>query len=437
MNLLPTLCVVLLQPGLAEAVPDYVNEVRPLLVRRCVACHGPEKQRGGLRLDIGLKIRAGGASGPVVRSGKSGESLLIQAVCGVEGVAVMPPKGPRLSAEEIVLLRRWIDAGAVVPANETVVGGPESKHWGFQPIGRPAAPAVKDTAWVRNPIDAFVLARLEKEGIRPAPEADRVTLIRRLSLDLLGLPPTPGEVDNFLRDERRRRLRAARRPPAGLAALWRTLGSALARPCALCRLQRLQHRHAAADLEVPRLGSRRRQPRPAFRSVRHRAAGRRPAAGRDARSAHRHRFPSQHADQRGRRHRPGAVPRRVGRRPRQHDGLGLPRPDSRLLPVPRPQVRSAVAARILPVLRLLQQRGRADAGTGDAGTDPANERRSGNGSPSSRNSSGRWTPTRREAGEVGRRTDARRARRMLPANDPHHPGHCRQRPQSATGTGAV
>jgi mono/diheme cytochrome c family protein len=198
-----TICCCLLWPALAVAAPDdYANQVKPLLARHCVGCHGPEKQRGGLRVDTVTALRTGGDSGPAVVPGKAGDSLLLKAVCGAEGVKSMPPKGPPLTAAEVAVLRTWVDAGAQGPANETVAPTVKAanKHWSFQPVQHPTPPTVKDTAWVRNPIDNFILARLEEKKIRPSPEADRVTLIRRLSLDLLGLPPTPEQVEAFVND---------------------------------------------------------------------------------------------------------------------------------------------------------------------------------------------------------------------------------------------
>jgi Protein of unknown function (DUF1553)/Protein of unknown function (DUF1549)/Planctomycete cytochrome C len=180
---------------------DYVRFVKPILAQNCVKCHGPDKQRGGLRLDTAAAVREGGDNGPAVAPGHGDKSRLILAVTGADGVKPMPPKGPPLDAAQVAVLRAWIDAGATAPGGE-VAGLAANKHWSFQPIVRPAAPAVKDAAWVRNPIDRFMLARLEKEGVAPSPEADRATLIRRLSLDLLGLPPSPREVDEFVADQR-------------------------------------------------------------------------------------------------------------------------------------------------------------------------------------------------------------------------------------------
>jgi mono/diheme cytochrome c family protein len=205
MRALPTLFALLLVPGLSLAADpvDYTRQIKPLFAKHCAGCHGAEKQRGGLRLDTAKSILKGGNSGPAVAPGKGAESLLVKAVLGAEGVKAMPPRGPRLAPEEAALLRDWIDGGAKAPADEPVqtVTGPASKHWSFQPIARPAEPAVKDRDWPRNPIDRFILSRLEKEGIKPSPEADRPTLIRRLSFDLLGLPPSPEEVDAFVRDK--------------------------------------------------------------------------------------------------------------------------------------------------------------------------------------------------------------------------------------------
>jgi hypothetical protein len=194
-----------LTPIAAIAGPvDYARDVKPILAKHCYACHGAQKQKSGFRLDTATSALKGGDSGPAIVPGKSGESRLIQAVTGAEGVTRMPPREPRLTAQEIALLRAWIDAGARAPTNEVgdTIANAQSKHWSFQPIVRPKEPAVRNSTWVRNPIDRFVLARLEKEGVTPSPEADRITLIRRLSLDLLGLPPSLDEVNAFVADRR-------------------------------------------------------------------------------------------------------------------------------------------------------------------------------------------------------------------------------------------
>src|SRR5262245_23265767 len=182
---------------------DYVQDVKPIFAKHCTACHGADKQKSGLRLDsVGLAKRGGG-SGPAIKPEKSAESLLVLAITGAEGVAGMPPKGEApLTSDEVALLKLWIDQGAKGP--DETNGGPVkgANHWAFRPVTRPAVPEVINKAWVKNPIDAFVLARLEKEGLHPSVETDRVTLIRRLSFDLLGLPPTIEEVDAFLADTR-------------------------------------------------------------------------------------------------------------------------------------------------------------------------------------------------------------------------------------------
>jgi mono/diheme cytochrome c family protein len=199
-------CIGLFVPGIAGAFDavDYTRDVKPLLARRCVECHGPDKQKSGLRLDMAAAILRGGNSGPAVSPKKGDDSRLIRAVTGVKGIKPMPPTGERLSEKEIALLRAWIDAGAPAPASEEA-SKPRvdpRKHWAFRAPERAEAPVVGKTPWVRNPIDRFILARLEKEKIEPSAEADRVTLIRRVSLDLTGLPPSPLEVDEFLADSR-------------------------------------------------------------------------------------------------------------------------------------------------------------------------------------------------------------------------------------------
>jgi mono/diheme cytochrome c family protein len=181
---------------------DYARDVKPILAQNCVKCHGPDKQRGGLRLDTAAAVRKGGDTGSAVTPGHGDKSRLVLAITGAEGVKPMPPKGPPLDAALTAVLRAWIDAGATAPAGEVAAIAAAGTHWSFQPILRPAEPAVKDNAWVRNPIDRFILARLEKEGVAPSAEADRATLIRRLSLDLVGLPPSPREVDEFVADHR-------------------------------------------------------------------------------------------------------------------------------------------------------------------------------------------------------------------------------------------
>jgi hypothetical protein len=182
---------------------DFAAQVQPIFETSCYACHSGLQPQAGLRLDVRSMALKGGIGGPIILPGNSKDSSLIHRVTGLGGLRPMPMTGPPLSAEQIAILTRWIDQGAQWPdqvANEQNAG--IQKHWAYVKPVRPAIPAVKNAAWVRNPIDSFVLARLEKEGLQPTHEATRETLIRRLSLDLIGLPPTIAEVDQFVGDTR-------------------------------------------------------------------------------------------------------------------------------------------------------------------------------------------------------------------------------------------
>ncbi len=178
---------------------DYLREVKPILAGRCTACHGALQQKRGLRLDTAGLIRKGGKSGPAIVPGKSSESLLIDAVTG-NGRPRMPPEteGAALTAQQIATLRRWIDEGAKAP-EEPIPPDPR-RHWAYQTPARPAIPQVADREWAANPIDAFVSAERTKHGLAPRPPASRETLLRRLYLDLIGLPPTREELSAFLAD---------------------------------------------------------------------------------------------------------------------------------------------------------------------------------------------------------------------------------------------
>jgi hypothetical protein len=178
---------------------------RELLLKKCSGCHGAAMQQAGLRLDNAADALRGGYSGAVIVPGAAADSKLIQRVTSAKEGFRMPPAGPALTAAEVQTLRGWIESGAKTPAGSASaipVAARKSTHWAFQPLRRPAVPVVKNTGWVRNPIDTFVLARLEKEGIQPSAEAPRETLLRRLSLDLTGLPPTPAETAAFAADTR-------------------------------------------------------------------------------------------------------------------------------------------------------------------------------------------------------------------------------------------
>ncbi len=187
----------------AFAQVDFVRDVEPILHERCYICHGESMQMNGLRLDRKDAALKGGYSGPIITPGDSSASKLIQRVSsGKEGFR-MPPAGDPLSGSQVAALKAWIDSGAEWPDRQPVLELSESEkksHWSFRPVRRPQPPAVKNDSWARNPIDRFVLAKLESEGIEPSPEADRIILIRRASFDLTGLPPTPEEVDRFVAD---------------------------------------------------------------------------------------------------------------------------------------------------------------------------------------------------------------------------------------------
>ena len=185
------------------AAVDYAREIRPLLKQHCVGCHGARKQESGLRLDAARLAIRGGDHGPAIVAGKSAESLLVKVLQGAGDVAAMPYEKPRLKKEAIALIVAWIDQGAKVPENEPVAETRRrnSDHWAFQPVQKPLPPVVQDVSWIRNGIDAFILERLEREGLRPSAEAPRSTLIRRLHLDLLGTLPAAHEVTSFLADD--------------------------------------------------------------------------------------------------------------------------------------------------------------------------------------------------------------------------------------------
>ncbi len=188
-------------PPASKKKVDFVRDLQEIFVKRCLECHGPETQESGFRIDRKADALAGGDLGRAIKPRDSAGSRLVRYIAGVDPDVVMPPEGEMLSKAEIGLVRAWIDQGAVWPdgvrlsAQET-----RSEHWAFQPIARPEVPQAVPPEWVNNSIDAFVLARLNERDIRPSTEADRYTLIRRLSLDLIGLPPTPQEADAFVGD---------------------------------------------------------------------------------------------------------------------------------------------------------------------------------------------------------------------------------------------
>ncbi len=185
----------------ADERVDYVTQIKPILANKCFACHGALKQESGLRLDAATLIRRGGDSGAALVAGKAAQSAVIKRVSAADADERMPPagQGEPLAAEQVALLRRWIDQGAVAP-DEPVPPTP-ADHWAFRPPTRPVVPKPGNAAWARNDIDAFLAAKHEAVGLRPAPPASRATLLRRLYLDLVGLPPTREELHAFLADD--------------------------------------------------------------------------------------------------------------------------------------------------------------------------------------------------------------------------------------------
>ena len=195
----------------ADSVNDFAKHIQPLLVKKCVSCHGPEKKKAGLRLDRkGAVLKGGDDLGPAIVPGKSHESPLFRVVAGLEEGVEMPAEGEKLTAAEIELLKRWIDSGAEWPDDGSEKEDVLKTHWAFRPLVGPMRPRSQisnleseiSSFRFRNSIDAFIVARLEREGLKPSPEADRTTLIRRLKFDLLGLPPSPEEVAEFVADSR-------------------------------------------------------------------------------------------------------------------------------------------------------------------------------------------------------------------------------------------
>ncbi|HEV8482074.1 MAG TPA: PSD1 and planctomycete cytochrome C domain-containing protein [Blastocatellia bacterium] len=175
---------------------DFVGDIQPIFQKYCYQCHGPSQQSAGLRLDL-----RDSALAKVILPGKASASALYQRIAGLTDQARMP-MGGRLDARQIALIKTWIDQGAVWTDEARPKTGEAAQHWAFIAPLRPQPPEIARKHWARNPIDYFVLARLEKEMLSPSPEADRATLLRRLSLDLRGLPPTIEEVDSFLKDTR-------------------------------------------------------------------------------------------------------------------------------------------------------------------------------------------------------------------------------------------
>jgi hypothetical protein len=180
---------------------DFDQDVAPIFADACIKCHGDKDPQGQLRLDVKKSAFAGGFSGPGVVPGDLAKSEIYQRITATDPDLRMPHKAAPLSAKRILTIRMWIEQGANWPEQQTRTNVVR-KHWAYMRPITPVLPQVRNKGWVRNPIDAFILSRLEQEGLSPSPEADKEQLLRRLSLDLTGLPPTLDQIDAFLKDER-------------------------------------------------------------------------------------------------------------------------------------------------------------------------------------------------------------------------------------------
>jgi len=181
------------KPGLTPV--EFARDIRPIFAEHCYRCHGPKLQKSDFRLDGRMEAFQGGATGqPVIAPGDPGRSLLIDRISSVDLDQRMPPEGEPVSPDQITLIRQWIQQGAPWPDESPS----DEIHWSLVPPRWPALPSNRNRHWLQNPIDSFVLARLERHGLDPADDADRVALLRRVTLDLTGLPPSPDEIEKFI-----------------------------------------------------------------------------------------------------------------------------------------------------------------------------------------------------------------------------------------------
>ena len=336
----------------AAKVVDFNREVRPILSKNCFACHGSDeaKRAKGLRLDV---------RGPAMKPLKSGETAivpgdpdssdLVARISEEDDTLRMPPRkaGNRLTPVEVDVLTRWVQQGAKY-----------DEHWALIPPRAEALPKVENAAWPRNGVDYWVLARLEQEGLHPSPEADPYTLLRRASLDLRGLPPTPREVEQFLDDKSpgayERAVDRFLDDPA-YGERWARMWLDLARyaDSAGYGSDPLRTIWRYRDWVIAALN--RNLPYDQF-TIEQIAGDLLPGA--TPRPEDRHGVSSQHDDQHRRRDRRRGVPRRRDQGPRRHHDAGLDGPDDGLRQVPHPQVRPAHERRVLQVLCDLQPDGR-------------------------------------------------------------------------------
>ncbi len=192
----------------SAATIDFTRDIQPILQASCYECHGAQKTKAHLRLDSAAGIMKGGETGAIITPGKSEQSLIVRRILGLDGDDRMPKDGDPLTPAQIALIRSWIDQGAQWPAGEPAPAVQQSapdepKHWAYRRPSRPPFPELRNGSWARTPIDRFVLGRLEKEGLSPSAEAPLEILVRRVSLDLIGLPPSPAEVDAVVDEAKR------------------------------------------------------------------------------------------------------------------------------------------------------------------------------------------------------------------------------------------
>jgi mono/diheme cytochrome c family protein len=192
----------LLPPAIDRTI-DFVKDVQPIFRQHCFECHAQGNEEGGLNLGVKARALEGGDSGAIFVATKSAESRLVQLVSGLDKESVMPPETKGLSRNEIGILRAWIDQGAIWPDGHDVLHPRierAQKHWAFQPLREVSLPALKNEKWCEATIDRFILANLEEQQLAPTKPADPLTLARRVYFDMVGLPPTPEELDAFVAD---------------------------------------------------------------------------------------------------------------------------------------------------------------------------------------------------------------------------------------------
>lgn len=186
-------------PPEADATTFFESKVRPVLFEKCFSCHGEKKQQAGVRLDSRANILKEALSGPIVVPGEPDKSALVRAI-RYDGKTKMPPTG-KLSAADLAALTDWVKMGAPWPEPKSATTVASKNYWAFRPLTKTTIPNVKSKSWMKTPVDAFILSELERRNLKPNPYADRPTLIRRATFDLIGLPPTPEEVDAFVNDK--------------------------------------------------------------------------------------------------------------------------------------------------------------------------------------------------------------------------------------------